>query len=98
MECWCRGQFDVGASGIAGALAADAVGVGEDLGVRLLDHKQRDVFEGLAEVEAVTAAENKAAIAEYIEGEADAGAEVEVVVLGKAGVVASEVAEAGGIA
>ena len=81
-----------------GAVAVDGVGIGEDLGVCLLDHEQRDVLEGLAEVEAVTAAEDEAAIAECVEGEADAGAEVEVVVLGKAGVVASEVAEARGVA
>src|SRR5438309_6313241 len=81
-----------------GAVGVDGVGVGKDLAVRLLDHEQRDIFEGLAEVETVTAAENEAAIAECVEGETDAGAEVEVGVFGKAGVVASEVTEAGGVA
>ena len=80
-----------------GAGATDGVGIGEDLGVCLLDHEQRNVFEGLAEVETVAAAEDKAAVAEGVEGEADAGAEVEVVVLGQAGVVAAKLAEAGNV-
>ena len=82
----------------AGTVAADGIGVGEDEVVGLLDHEERNVFEGLAEVEAVTAAEDEAPVAEDVEGEADAWAEVEVVVLGKTGVVAAEIAEAGRVA
>ena len=76
-----------GAVGVGRSAAADGVGVREHRCVRLLNHEERNVLKGLAEVESVASAEDEAALAADVVREADAGAEVQIVVLGQTGVI-----------
>src|SRR5579859_462757 len=64
---------------------ADGKGGLEYGGVLLLDHEQRDIFEHLAIIDSITAAQQVLAVAGKIKGKPDAWTEILVVVVRKGG-------------
>src|SRR5215469_1075014 len=94
----CSGNVVAGLAGYTGAVAVNGVGVCEYRVIGLLNHEQRNVLEGLTVVEAVTATENEFAVAENVDGNADARAEIKSIVVRKRVIGAAEVSEAGSVA